>query len=293
MTAMTRSLRFSVLGSSGLVASLVLVVVVGALAALSCAPASPPAEAPAEPQIDLTGIAVVDLSHAYDESTLYWPTSPSRFELEELSHGHTEGGYFYSAYAFSTPEHGGTHLDAPIHFAEQGWTVGEIPVQRLVVPAIVFDVAEQAAADRDYRLQVADVEAWEAEHGSVPAGSAVLLRTGWSRHWPDALTYLGDDTPGDASNLHFPSYGADAARLLVEEREVAILGVDTASIDFGPSTDFRVHQIAGAANVPGLENLTQLDELPPRDFWIAALPIKIARGSGGPVRVVALVAPGS
>jgi kynurenine formamidase len=240
---------------------------------------------------DLAGAEIVDLSHAYGEDTLYWPTSPSKFELEVLAHGVTDAGFFYSANSLSTPEHGGTHLDAPIHFAEGRWAADEIPLERLIGPAVVIDVSAQAAADSDYRLGGEDLFSWEAEYGLVPEGAIVLLRTDWSERWPDALAYLGDDTPGDASNLHFPAYGEEAARTLVEERQVAVLGVDTASIDHGPSTDFVVHQVANGANVAGLENLTNLDRLPATGAWVVALPMKIAGGSGGPARIVALLPP--
>ena len=162
--------------------------------------------------LDLSRATVIDLSHAYDDDSLFWPTSPTRFELTSLEYGVSEGGYFYSANTFCTPEHGGTHIDAPIHFAEHGWTLGEVPVERLIAPGVVIDVSADAAQNADYRLTAADVQQWEQEHGEIPAGSIVLLRTGWSRRWPDATDYLGDDTPGDATNLHFPSYGADAAR---------------------------------------------------------------------------------
>jgi len=239
--------------------------------------------------LDLARSTIVDLSHAYGPSTVFWPTSPTKFELERLAFGRTEAGYFYAANTLSTPEHGGTHLDAPIHFAEGGQTTEQIPLERLIAPAVVIDVAERAAADRDYRATRDDVLRFEKVHGTIARGTIVLLRTGWSRHWPDAKAYLGDDTPGDASKLSFPSFGADAARLLVEERSVAALGVDTASIDYGRSTDFQVHRIAAARNVPGLENLTNLDRLPPRGALVIALPMKIEGGSGGPLRAVALV----
>ena len=182
-----------------------------------------------------------------------------------------------------------THLDAPIHFYEKGRTADQIPLEQLMGPAVVIDATAPAANDRHYRLTRDDVLAFEKANGRIAARTIVLLRTGWSRHWPDAKAYLGDDTPGDASELSFPSYGEDAARLLVEERDVSALGIDTASIDYGRSTDFVVHRVAAARNVPGLENLTNLDRLPARGTTIIALPIKIEGGSGGPVRVVALL----
>jgi kynurenine formamidase len=239
--------------------------------------------------IDLSKYTLVDLSHAYGPSTVFWPTSPTKFALDKLAYGKTEGGFFYAANTLCTPEHGGTHLDAPIHFSEHGQTTEQIPLERLVAPAVVIDVTARAAADRDYRATRGDVLTFEKTHGTIAPGTIVLLRTGWSRHWPNAKAYLGDDTPGDASKLSFPSFGADAARLLVEERGVAAIGIDTASIDYGRSTDFQVHRIAAAKNVPGLENLTNLDRLPPRGALVIALPMKIEGGSGGPLRAVALV----
>jgi kynurenine formamidase len=231
----------------------------------------------------------VDLTHPFDERTLYWPTSTSTFQLTRLHTGKTDAGFYYAANSFCTPEHGGTHLDAPIHFAEGAWTAEKIPLERLIAPAVVIDASRQSAADPDYRLTAADVRAWEARNGPVPSGAIVLLRTGWSARWPDRRRYLGDDTPGDASKLRFPSYGKDAAELLVRERKVGALGVDTASIDHGPSKDFIVHQIANGANVPGFENVANLGEVPETGAWIVALPMKIAGGSGGPLRIVALV----
>ncbi len=240
--------------------------------------------------IDLTRYTIVDLSHSYGPSTVFWPTSPTKFELNKLAFGMTPGGYFYAANALQTPEHGGTHIDAPIHFSETGRTTEEIPLDQLIAPAVVIDMSMRAEADRNYRLTRQDVVGFERMHGTITRGTIVLLRTGWSRHWPNAKAYLGDDTPGDASKLSFPSFGADAARFLIEERAVAALGVDTASIDYGRSTDFQVHRIAAEKNVPGLENLANLDRLPPRGALVIALPMKIEGGSGGPLRAVALVA---
>ena len=241
------------------------------------------------PPLDLSNAELIDLTWPYDEHTLYWPTSPSAFELKQLAYGATPGGWFYSSYAICTPEHGGTHLDAPIHFAEGMQTVDRIPLERLIAPAIVIDVADRAASNADYRLTADDVRAWESQNGTIAAGTIVLLRTGWGKRWPNRKAYFGDDTPGSTDNLHFPSYGEDAARLLVEERRVAVLGVDTASIDYGQSRDFIVHRIANGADVPGLENVAHLDRLPARGALVMALPMKIAGGSGGPVRIVGVV----
>ena len=263
-------------------ASLAVLAVVSTPGARGAAPAVPPAP-------DLRTARVVDLTHPFDERTPYWPTATRGFELAPVHYGRTEAGYFYSAYSFCAPEHGGTHLDAPIHFGEGRWTADQIPVERLVRPAVVVDVAAASAADADHRLTADELQTWEARHGRIAEGTIVLLRTGWSARWPDKKRYLGDDTPGDASRLHFPSYGAEAARILVADRKVAALGVDTASIDPGSAKDFPVHQIVAAANVPGFENLAGLDALPPTGAWVIALPMKIAGGSGGPLRAIALV----
>ena len=189
--------------------------------------------------LDLSDYRMVDLSHPYNAETIYWPTSPSRFELMELAYGETPGGWFYSAYALCTPEHGGTHFDAPVHFSANGVPVHEVPLNNIIAPAVTIDVSARAAEDSNYRLTVDDVLGFEALHGEIEAGMIVLLRTGWSERWPDTATYMGDDTPGDASRLSFPGYGADAARLLVEQRGVSVLGIDTASIDYGGRRIFR------------------------------------------------------
>jgi kynurenine formamidase len=257
------------------------------LAALLPAPSARAADASAAP--DLARARVVDLTYPFDSATIYWPTSPAAFELHRLSFGPTPGGWFYAANSFCAPEHGGTHMDAPIHFSRTGRTADQVPVRQLMAPAAVLDVRSKTKSDPDYRLTVADIHDWEARHGAVPPGAIVLLRTGWGSRWPDRKAYLGDDTPGDASHLHFPSYGKEAAEYLVRERKVGAIGVDTASIDYGASRDFVVHQIAAAADVPGLENVARLEELPESGAWVIALPMKIAGGSGGPLRAVALV----
>jgi kynurenine formamidase len=235
-----------------------------------------------------TGTKLVDLTYTFDETTIYWPTAPSKFVLTRLHHGPTEAGYFYAANTLATPEHGGTHFDAPIHFGEGKPTVEKVPLERLVAPGIVIDMSKAAEANADALLDAAHIDAFEKEHGKIEPGVIVLVRTGWGSRWPDCKRYLGDDTEGDASKLHFPGIGKDAAERLVE-RKVAAVGIDTASIDHGPSEDFVAHQILLGAEIPAFENVARLEEVPTKGALIMALPMKIGGGSGGPLRIVAVV----
>lgn len=234
------------------------------------------------------GGRLIDLTHPFDETTLYWPTSPSGFVLKSLFHGRTPGGFFYAANEMAAPEHGGTHIDSPIHFAERGSTTEKVELDRLVAPAIVIDISRAAARSPDALLEPVDVERFEAERGAIEPGTIVLVRTGWADRWPDRKRYLGDDKPGDASRLHFPGISRAAADLLVTRR-VAAVGIDTASIDHGPSTDFVAHQVLMGADIPAFENVSSLAEVPPRGAVVIALPMKIRGGSGGPLRIVAWV----
>ena len=241
--------------------------------------------AAAAPAIDETKL--VDLTHPFDDNAIYWPTAKP-FTWEKESWGRNAQGDWYTAGRYSASEHGGTHLDAPIHFAEGRQTVDQIPVEKLIGPAIVIDVSEAVLKDRDYRLSPADIAAWEVSHGRIPAGSIVLVRTGWEKHWGDKLAYLGTDKAGDTANLHFPGISSEAARLL-GERKVDATGLDTPSLDHGPSKDFAAHRAFAAANVYGLENVANLDRLPPTGATVIALPMKIAGGTGGPARIIAIL----
>jgi kynurenine formamidase len=235
---------------------------------------------------------LVDLSHSFNERTIYWPTA-RKFKLTKVAEGETEGGWFYAANDFEGAEHGGTHLDSPIHFARGGDTTDEVPLRRLVGPAVVVDVSRRALANRDYLISRADLVGWEQRYGRLPRRSIVLLRTGFDRYWPNARRYLGTAERGAQAvpKLHFPGLGAGGARWLVNQRGVKAVGIDTASIDRGQSTDFRSHRVLGAANVPVFENVARLGRLPARGFSIVALPMKIEGGSGGPLRVMAVLRP--
>ena len=242
------------------------------------------------PRVSLADGEIVDLSHTYDSQTIYWPTAEG-FQFRRDADGVTPAGYYYAANSFFTSEHGGTHIDAPIHFAEGHQTVDKIPLDRLIGPAIVIDVTQESERDADYQVTTADFQRFEQEHGAIPADTIVLLRTGFSRRWPGAERYLGTSRRGEegARGLHFPGLHPDAARWLAANRRLRAIGIDTASIDYGPSSLFESHRELYAHDIPAFENLTSLDRLPATGAWVIALPMKIGGGSGAPLRAVAVL----
>lgn len=232
------------------------------------------------------GFTVIDMSHSFDGNTIYWPTEKG-FELTVGFDGITEGGYYYSSNHYSAADHGGTHLDAPKHFARGRQAADEVPLERLMGPACVVDVSQRARSNRDYRLSVGDIEAWEAANGTIPQGCLLLLNTGYAQYWPDRESYMGTDLRGaeGVANLRFPGFSEESAAVLAERR-VAAVGIDTPSIDYGRSTDFLVHRYLYERNIPGFENVANLDRLPPTGAYVIALPMKIATGSGAPLRMI-------
>jgi kynurenine formamidase len=253
---------------------------------LNLAVAAPPVGA----MLPFAGGTWIDLTHEFAADTLYWPTA-QRFQLEVESRAMTPKGYFYAANRYRASEHGGTHIDAPIHFAEKGKTVDQLPIEQLMGTAVVVDVSEKASADADYRVTVGDFEAWENNHGRMPKGCIVLLHTGYGRYWPDAKKYLGTEQRGAeaVAQLHFPGLHPEAARWLITAREIKAVGLDTASIDHGQSTLFETHRALLELNIPAFENVADLDKLPATGIYVIALPMKIKEGSGGPLRIVAWV----
>lgn len=245
----------------------------------------------APPTDPFAGRSTVDLTHSFNENSVYWPTASQEFTLTEEFVGETEGGYFYSAYTFAGSEHGGTHMDAPKHFAKGHPAAHEVPVDQVMGPAVVVDVSDRALDDPDYQVSTDDLKSWEAEHGRFPDDAILLVRTGYGQYYPDREAYMGTEERGEEAlqDLHFPGLHPDAAQWLVENRSIAAFGLDTPSLDYGQSTAFRAHQILFEDDVVGFENLANLEELPPTGFHVIALPMKIEGGSGGPARVVALL----
>jgi len=232
----------------------------------------------------------VDLTHTLADDSVFWPTAED-YRHDKVMFGQTEGGWFYSSYNISLSEHGGTHLDAPIHFAKGAETADQIPLDRLIGPAAVIDVSAASEADRDYRFSKDDILAWEKEHGRLPDSAIVLFRTGFSKFWPDREKYMGTALRGEegVAQLHFPGLSEEAARFLAGERKISAVGLDTPSLDYGQSKDFIVHRVLLGKDIPGFENVTNLEQLPAQGATVIALPTKIKDGSGAPLRIVALV----
>jgi kynurenine formamidase len=230
----------------------------------------------------------IDLTYSFDEKTIYWPNSKS-FDWKMIQHGKTPAGYFYSSANYAANEHGGTHLDAPIHFHEAGATVDQIPVDKLMAPTVVVDVESASMRNPDYRVSVADLTEWEKRYGRIPDNSILLIHTGWGKYWPDKKHYLGTDKQGDVAGLHFPGLSREAAEFLVSQRRLNGIGIDTASIDYGQSKDFIVHQVLTTAGLYNLENVANLKRVPPTGATLIALPMKIKGGTGAPVRLVAML----
>jgi kynurenine formamidase len=234
---------------------------------------------------------LIDLTHPFDANTIFWPTETEGFVLDPVSAGETDGGYWYAANRFRSAEHGGTHLDAPFHFAREGSTVDAVPLERLIGPAVVVNATMHI--DPDGAVNSSAVALHEGTVGTLTPDTIVLIHTGHGRHWDDRARYLGTERSGPeaVAELRFPGISPEVARLLVRA-EVSAVGIDTPSIDPGSSKDFAAHRILAAAGIPVFENVANLDLLPRRGFSVAALPMKIRGGSGAPLRIVAIVPKG-
>lgn len=225
---------------------------------------------------------VLDLSYAINDKLVPWPGDKRWFEAQTNASVEKDG---YFTRSFWMLEHYGTHLDAPIHFPPGKVTVDQIPAKQLFGPAVVLDVQAEAARDADYLLAPARIDEWEKKYGRIPAGAIALLRTGWASRWPDVQRYRNQDAQG---KMHFPGFSVDAAKILID-RGVSGLGCDTLSADYGASADFAVHHLALGAGLYHLENLADLSEVPEAGAFLVVAPIKLEGGSGGPVRVFALL----
>jgi len=234
---------------------------------------------------------LLDMTYPYDENTIYWPTAKS-FKLEKVSWGITEGGWWYASNEFSASEHGGTHVDAPIHFAEKGRTIEQIPLEEWIGPAVRLDVTEKCEKNRDYLLIVDDINNWERKYGKIPDGAWVIMYTGIdTKYYPDKKKVLGTDKKGEEAipELSFPGFSPESVKFLIEERNITGIAIDTPSIDYGKSKEFKVHQVLCGADRLALENIANLDKLPPSGATLYVIPMPIKQGTGAPARVFAII----
>jgi kynurenine formamidase len=234
---------------------------------------------------------LLDMTYPYDENTIYWPTAKS-FKLEKVSWGIDEGGRWYASNEYSASEHGGTHVDAPIHFAEKGRTIEQIPLEEWIGPAVSLDVTEKCEKNRDYLLVVDDINNWERKYGKIPDGAWVIMYTGIdTKYYPDKKKVLGTDKTGEEAipELSFPGFSPESVKFLIEERNITGIAIDTPSIDYGKSKEFKVHQVLCGADKLALENIANLDKLPPSGATLYVIPMAIKEGTGAPARVFAII----
>jgi kynurenine formamidase len=230
---------------------------------------------------------IVDLTHTVSEKTPNWEgTAESPYRAKQVTSFEKDG---YFARSISLPEHFGTHIDAPAHFAPGVWTVDQIPPQRLMAPLVVVDVRGKAANNPDYQVSLDDLAVWEHDNGQIPPGAVVMARTGWGARWDSMKDYRNAD---DKGTMHFPGFGLEAVKFLVQSRKIAALGIDTLSVDYGPSKDFPVHHFTAKNNVYHLENVANLGQAPEAGAIVVVAPAKLEGGSGGPVRIFALLKQG-
>jgi kynurenine formamidase len=231
---------------------------------------------------------IIDLTHTFDKQTIYWPTEGS-FHHEWEHFGTSPEGFFYSSAKYAAAEHGGTHMDAPLHFNRKGDSADKVALANCIGPAVVIDFSARAAKDPNAMLMVADIEQYEKAYGAIPDGAIVVARSGCGKFWPNKKRYLGTSKPGDVAGLRFPGFSSEALKYLLAHRKVAAIAIDTASIDPGISKDFIAHQVWLGANKPAFENVANVEKLPARGATIFCIPAKIGEGTGAPTRIFAIL----
>jgi kynurenine formamidase len=211
-----------------------------------------------------------------------WPGDPA-VDFETVAEMHRDGYYLRR---FSLGEHSGTHLNAPSSFHPDGINIDAYPAESLIVPAVMVDVRDKVAANPNYLLTCDDVLKWEKKFREVASGSVVLLYTGWQDKWDNSKEFLGQNVAG---GLRFPGFGIEAVRLLLEQRKIGGIGIDTHGVDGGKDDTFAVNRLMLEQPRIVLENLTSLHQLPPAGATLVIGILRLKKGSGSPASVLALV----
>lgn len=233
---------------------------------------------------------LLDMTYPFNDGSIYWPNA-TPFKLKKGDWGITSAGYWYASNEYSAAEHGGTHVDAPIHFAQGGRTIEQIPLEEWIGPAVKIDVTGPCSQDRDYLLTVGDIKNWEQKHGTIPEHAWVIMYTGiGTKYYPNKEKVLGTAKTGEAAipELHFPGFSPESVQFLTTERDITGIAIDTPSIDYGQSKEFKVHQILFAADKVALENIANLNQLPESGATLYVMPMLIEEGTGAPARVFAV-----
>ncbi|MFZ2447914.1 MAG: cyclase family protein [Syntrophobacteraceae bacterium] len=232
---------------------------------------------------------LIDMTFPFSEDSIYWPTDKP-FTPTVVFKGISDGGWWYASNQYAASEHGGTHVDAPIHFSQGGRTIGQIPLQEWIGPAAKIDVTKKSLSNRDYQLSVEDILAWEKKHGRIPRGAWVIMYSGIDgRFYPNRKEVLGTDKTGKeaVAELHFPGFSPEAVSFLLAKRTITGIAIDTPSIDPGSSKDFKAHQVLCGAQKLALENIANLDKIPESGAMLYVIPMFIQNGTGAPARVFA------
>ncbi|MDZ8236490.1 MAG: cyclase family protein [Nostoc sp. ChiQUE01a] len=233
-------------------------------------------------QNSITYRRVIHLSHVIDLDIPQWPGDPP-VELETVAELNNDGYYLRR---FSLGEHSATHINAPNSFYSHSIGIDQYPAQSLIVPAVVIDIREIVKANFNYALAIADVLAWEEQYGEIPAGCIVILNTGWQKKWFDKNAFFNQDAEGIS---HFPGFGIDATQFLLQQRQIAGVGIDTHGVDPGQDNSLATNRLVLEQPRIVLENLTNLDQLPPKGSTLAIGILRLRGGSGSPVGVLAFV----
>ena len=230
-------------------------------------------------------IAVVDLTYNLDDTNPFWPEGRTQTPFKAKVVGTYERNGLF-ARELEIPEHFGTHIDAPVHFDPHGWKVAEIPLERLIAPAIVIDVTQEAKAQTEYRVTVEDIQRWEKAHGPAPLAGIVFFRTGWGKRWPSQSEFMKPDPEG---HPHFPCLTVEAGRYVMKQMKPVGIGIDSPGIDRGDDHTYPLHHLTLEAGTYLLENVGNLAALPETGAVVIVSPMKLTGGSGSPVRILGLV----